>query len=390
VVQAASVTIPDGTGIVPDMNSAYLIHNVDELFTPGLVFYRDLIRSNIAEVVRLAGSPRRLCPHVKTHKCREIVRMQLDAGITTHKCATVAEAEMLAQCGTPDVLLAYPIIGPNVARVRALAAKYPTSRFSVLCDHPDGARMLSEGWAGMPSKLEVLMDVNVGQDRTGIKPGREAAELYERIAKSANLSVAGFHAYDGHNHQEGLTDREASVNALIGPVLELRKAVESKGLPVPRIICGGTPTFPVWAKMEFPGLQCSPGTFVLYDQGYGPKYAELSGFRPAALVISRVVSKPLPNRLTLDLGHKAIAADPPAGKRAVLLNLAEYTPVLQNEEHFAIDTPDAARWKIGDVVYAVPTHVCPTVALHRRAYVVEGNRVTGTWEIASRDRVLTV
>jgi D-serine deaminase-like pyridoxal phosphate-dependent protein len=161
-------------------------------------------------------------------------------------------------------------------------------------------------------------------------------------------------------------------------------------LPVPRIVCGGTPTFPVWAKLEFPGQQCSPGTFVLYDQGYGSKYAELSGFTPAALVVTRVVSKPLPNRLTTDLGHKAIAADPPAGKRAVLLNVGEYTPAIQNEEHFAIETPRAADWKIGDVIYAVPTHVCPTVALHRRACVVEGNRFIGTWEIASRDRKLTV
>src|SRR6476469_9595855 len=372
------------------MHAAYFIENVADVFTPALVFYKDLIRSNLAEVVRLAGSPKRLCPHVKTHKCREIVRLQLDAGITTHKCATVAEAEMLAQCGAPDILIAYPFIGPNSARVRALVSKYPTSKFSVLCDHPDGARMLSTGWAGMPDRLDVLMDVNVGQDRTGIKPGPAAAELYEQIAKLPGLRPAGFHVYDGHNHQESLAEREAAVKALIGPVLDLRKAVEAKSWPVPRLVCGGTPTFPIWAKMELPGQQCSPGTFVLYDQGYGAKYVELSGFTPAALVVSRVVSKPLPNRLTTDLGHKAIAADPPAGKRAVLLNLGEYTTILQNEEHFAIDTPDAAKWHIGDVVYAVPTHVCPTVALHRRACVVENNRFIGTWEIASRDRKLTV
>jgi D-serine deaminase-like pyridoxal phosphate-dependent protein len=372
------------------MNPAYPIENVNEVFTPALVFYKDLIRANIAEVVRLAGSPKRLCPHAKTHKCREIVRLQLDAGITAHKCATVAEAEMLAQCGAPDVLIAYPIVGPNVGRVRALVQKYPTTKFSVLCDHPDGLAGLAAGWAEMPTKLDVMLDVNVGHDRTGIKPGPAAIELYERIVKSPQLNATGFHVYDGHNHQESLAERESAVKTLIGPVIEMRKAIEAKGLPVPRLICGGTPTFPVWTKMEFSGLQCSPGTFVLYDQGYGSKYAELSGFTPAALVVSRVISKPLPNRLTLDLGHKAIAADPPAGKRAVLLNLADYTPVLQNEEHFAIDSPSASRWKIGDVVYAVPTHVCPTVALHRRACVVENNRFIGTWEIASRDRKLTV
>lgn len=372
------------------MNPAYRIDNVGDVFSPALVFYKALIAANVAEVVRLAGSPKRLCPHVKTHKCREIVRMQLDAGIATHKCATVAEAEMLAQCGVPDVLVAYPIIGPNVGRVRALALKYTQTHFTVLCDHPEGAKMLSDGWAGMAAKLAVMLDVNVGQDRTGIKPGPAAAELYDRIAKSPNLAVAGFHVYDGHNNQDSLAEREAAVKALLAPVLDLRKAVEAKGLPVPRLICGGTPSFPVWAKMEFPGLVCSPGTYVLYDQGYGAKYPELGGFTPAALVVTRVVSKPTPTRLTTDLGHKAIAADPPAGKRAVLLNLTDYTPVLQNEEHFTIETPHAADWHIGDVVYAVPTHVCPTVALHRRACVVENNRFIGTWEIASRDRKLTV
>jgi D-serine deaminase-like pyridoxal phosphate-dependent protein len=234
------------------------------------------------------------------------------------------------------------------------------------------------------------MDINVGHDRTGVKPGPAAEELYALIAKSPNLDVAGFHVYDGHNHQESLADREAAVKALLAPVLELRKTVEAKGLPVPRMVCGGTPTFPIWAKMELPGLQCSPGTYVLYDLGYGSKYPELAGFQPAALVVSRVISKPLPTRLTTDMGHKAIAADPPAGKRAVLLNLEDYTTALQNEEHFGIDTPKAGEWKIGDLVYAVPTHVCPTVALHKRAYVVENNRVTGTWEITSRDRVITI
>jgi D-serine deaminase-like pyridoxal phosphate-dependent protein len=302
----------------------------------------------------------------------------------------VAEAEMLAQCGVPDVLIAYPIVGPNVRRVRALVEKYPQTKFSVLCDHPDGLSGLVAGWADAPRPLDVMMDVNVGHDRTGIKPGPAAVELYERIAKSANLTATGFHVYDGHNHQESLADRDAAVKALVGPVLDMRKAIEAKGLPVPRLICGGTPTFPVWAKLEYPGMQCSPGTFVLHDQGYGAKYADLSGLTPAALVVSRVISKPLPTRLTTDLGHKAIAADPPAGKRAVLLNLPDATPAIQSEEHYAIDTPSAPKWKIGDVVYAVPTHVCPTVALHRRACVVEGNRFGGTWEIASRDRKLTV
>jgi D-serine deaminase-like pyridoxal phosphate-dependent protein len=159
---------------------------------------------------------------------------------------------------------------------------------------------------------------------------------------------------------------------------------------VPRLVVGGTPTFPVFARLDLPGLECSPGTCFLHDHGYGSRFADLAGFRPAALLLTRVISRPTPTRLTLDLGYKAVASDPPAGKRCVLLDVPDYVPLLQNEEHFVVETPAAGRFNPGDAVLAVPTHVCPTVALHRLAHVVEDGRVTGTWDVAARDRVLTV
>ena len=112
----------------------------------------------------------------------------------------------------------------------------------------------------------------------------------------------------------------------------------------------------------------------------------MSAFTPAALLLTRVISKPTPGRLTLDLGYKAVASDPPAGKRCVLLNVPDYEAVLQNEEHLVIDTPAAERFTPGDDVYAVPTHICPTCAMHDRAYVIEGGKVVDQWEIASRGR----
>src|SRR6266852_1008898 len=118
------------------MNPRYLLHDTSAVFSPGLLFYKDLIRENIALAVRMAGDPQRLRPHVKTHKTRELARMELDAGITKHKCATLAEAEMLAGCGAPDVLLAYHLVGPNCERMARLARTYPGCRFSVIADHP--------------------------------------------------------------------------------------------------------------------------------------------------------------------------------------------------------------------------------------------------------------
>ncbi|OAI45847.1 threonine aldolase [Planctomycetaceae bacterium SCGC AG-212-F19] len=371
------------------MNPHYAIHDTAAVFSPALIFYKDLIRRNIAAMLELAGSAARLRPHVKTHKTREIVRLQLEAGITKHKCATLAEAEMLAACRVPDVLLAYPLVGPNCGRMAKLVQVYPACRFSVVTDHPVAAKALSDAMATAGRPLDVLIDLDVGQHRTGIAPGAEAAKLYETIATLPGLRPGGLHVYDGHNHQESRCDREAAVTQLLEPVLELRDTLLKRGLPVERIVGGGTPTFPVWARLDLPGLECSPGTCVLHDHGYGSKFNEMK-FTPAALLLSRVISRPTPTRLTTDLGYKAIASDPPAGQRLTLLNVPDYKTVLQNEEHLVVESPAAESFAPGAEVYAMPTHICPTCALHRHAYVVENGKVTDRWEIVARDRMLSV
>jgi D-serine deaminase-like pyridoxal phosphate-dependent protein len=372
------------------MDPRYAVEDTVAVFSPGLLFYKDLIRRNIAQAVELAGSPARLRPHVKTHKTREIARLELEAGITRHKCATLAEAEMLAGCGAPDVLIAYNLVGPNCARLANLLRAYPDCRFSVLADHPAGVEALSHALAAEGQSVEVLLDVDVGQHRTGIAPGAEAVALYEQIACAPGLRAGGLHVYDGHNHQESFVERQSAALTQLEPVLKLREALERKGLPAPRLVAGGTPTFPVFAKLDLPGLECAPGTCFLHDHGYGSRFADMAGFTPAALLLTRVISRPTPTRLTLDLGYKAVASDPPAGKRCVLLDVPDYEPILQNEEHFVVETPAAGRFKPGDEVFAVPTHVCPTVALHKQAYVVEGGKVTERWDVVARDRVLTV
>lgn len=372
------------------MDPRYFIRDTSSIYSPALVFYKDLIRQNIRQAIQMVGDPRKLRPHVKTHKTREIIRLEMEAGITKHKCATPAEAEMVASCGAPDVFLAYNPVGPNCRRMAQLVQRYPACRFSVTADHPAAARALSEALTAAGVSLDVLLDLDVGMHRTGIAPGPEAANLYRQIANLPGLRVAGFHVYDGHNHQENPQEREDVVARLLEPVLVLRDALEKEGLPVPRMVLGGTPTYPVFCRMDLPGMECSPGTCILHDQGYGSRYADLAGFVPAALLLTRAISRPTPTRVTFDLGYKAVASDPPAGKRLTLLDVPEYQAVLQNEEHLVIETPHAGRFNPGDALLAMPTHICPTCAMHKQAYVVENGEVTGTWEIAGRDRILTV
>jgi D-serine deaminase-like pyridoxal phosphate-dependent protein len=371
------------------MDAVYALADPAAVFSPALLFYKDLIRRNIERAVAVVGGVDRLRPHVKTHKTREIVQMQREAGVRKFKCATIAEAEMLAGCGAPDVLLAYPLVGPNCRRFALLAAAFRDCRFSATVDDPEAATALAGELAAAGASADLLLDVEVGQRRTGVAPGDEAVALYEHLARLPAVRPGGLHVYDGHNHQADSTERVTAVERLLADVRRLRERLAAKGLPVSRLVFGGTPTFPFYARLDWPGAECSPGTFVLHDQGYGSRFPDVSGFTPAALLLTRVVSRPTANRVTFDLGTKAVASDPPAGQRCLLLDVPDYQAVLHNEEHLVIETPAASRYRPGDAVYAVPTHVCPTVALHRQAYVVEDGRVTGSWDIVARDRVLT-
>ncbi|VTU00508.1 D-threonine aldolase, metal-activated pyridoxal enzyme OS=Planctomyces maris DSM 8797 GN=PM8797T_04985 PE=4 SV=1: Ala_racemase_N: D-ser_dehydrat [Gemmataceae bacterium] len=373
------------------MHPAYDLADVSAVLSPSLVLFPELIRKNIARVVEMAGGPERLRPHVKTHKTREIVRLLLAAGVGKHKCATIAEAEMLASAGAPDVLIAYPLVGPNLARLVALIRAFPNTAFSTTIDDPDATRALSAALSAAGATAGVVLDLDVGQHRTGVPVGDAALALYKLAGSLPGFTLEGFQLYDGHNHQPDRGERERAVRAFLAPVLDLRAKCEAAGLPVPRLVCGGTPTFPVYAALtDVPGVECSPGTFVLHDAGYGPKYPDLTGITPAAVLVTRVVSRPTPDRVTLDLGNKAVAADPLLEKRVSLLDFPEYKTVGHNEEHLIVETAGAANYKPGDVVFALPGHICPTVALHKEVLVAEGGKVVGKWTVAARDRVLTV
>lgn len=370
------------------MNPTYLLSNPDRIVSPSLLFYKDVIRKNIERTVAIAGSPERLRPHVKTHKTREIARMWLAAGVTKHKCATIAEAEMLASCGAPDILIAYPMAGPNCGRLVALARKFRETRFGVTIDHPKSLAMLAAVTNDSPV-IDAYLDIDCGMHRTGIEPGSAAFELARHISNTPGLRFAGLHVYDGHNHQESSAERKDAVTAIFRQVSEFRAQLKASGIIVHRIVAGGTPTFAAHAQSDTAGLECSPGTLSLHDFNYGTRYPEL-GITPAALLLTRVISRPTADRITLDLGYKAVSPDQPAGKRCVLLNVPAYEAILQNEEHFVVRSSQAEQFQPGDIVYAMPAHVCPTVALHRHALVVENGAVVDRWEIIARDRELSV
>src|SRR5690606_37322617 len=160
---------------------------------------------------------------------------------------------------------------------------------------------LSHAVADAGAEIDVLLDVDSGMHRTGVEPGPAAEALYQQINELPGLRCGGLHAYDGHLTAVDLDDRKSKGDVAFARILELRDRLRAAGCDVPRIVVGGTPTFPVHARRE--GVECSPGTCVLWDQSYGSKYKELP-FQHAAILATRVVSKPTPERLCLDLGYK--------------------------------------------------------------------------------------
>ena len=334
----------------------------------------------------MTGGATRLRPHIKTHKLAEIVRMQLQEGVTKVKCATIAEAEMAAQAGAKDVLIAYPMVGPNAGRFLSLTKTYPATHFSCLADDLEAARALSQTFAGTGGTAEVLLDVDCGQHRTGIEPGAKAQELYRAIASLPGLAPGGLHAYDGHINDTELATRTRLCDSAFAAVNAMRNELLAEGLPVPRVVAGGTPTFPIHARRD--SVECSPGTTVLWDFTYSEKFADME-FLNAALVLTRVVSKPAGNRLCLDLGHKAIASENPF-PRVEFLNLANATQVSHSEEHLVVETARAGEFRVGDCLFGVPRHICPTVALYSEATVVRDGRAAEVWRITARERRLGV
>jgi D-serine deaminase-like pyridoxal phosphate-dependent protein len=380
----------------------YTIDNIDQLDSPALVIYPDRVKANIRLAVEMVGgNTAGLRPHIKTHKSPDATRLLQEAGIHKFKCATIAEAEMLALCKAEDVLLAYQPIGPKLNRFVSLIRQYPATRFSCLIDNEAAAREMDTVFSAAGLRVPVYIDLNVGMNRTGILPGAAALQLYKQASKARGIFPVGLHAYDGHIRDTGFEQRKQQCDAAFAKVAALREALIKEGFSTPAagstaqadtpagpiIIAGGSPSFSIHCKRK--GIECSPGTFIYWDKGYSDLCPE-QAFSPAALVITRVVSLPEPAKLCLDLGHKSIAAENELARRVFFLNAPELQFLGQSEEHLVVDAGPGHSYKVGDLFYGLPIHICPTVALHERGYTIENGRFSGEWKNTARDKKINI
>jgi D-threonine aldolase len=361
----------------------YKIENISKVDSPALVVYPERVKENIRQLKKMIDDPKRLRPHIKTNKSKDVAELMIKRGIVKFKCATIAEAEMLGMSGAADVLLAYQPSGPKLLRFIQVIQKYPATSYSAIVDNIQAANEISDAFSKARLKLNVYIDLNVGMNRTGIAPDEKALELYLHCSRLKRIRPVGLHAYDGHLRNPNINIRRADCDQAFALVESLKEKIIANGLNEPIIVAGGSPTFPIHAGR--PTVECSPGTFIYWDKGYTEVCPE-QPFLPAALVITRVISLPDATKLCLDLGHKSIAAENELARRVFFINAPQLKTVSQSEEHLVVEAGVGHQFKVGDVLYGMPIHICPTVALYERAYTVEKNKVRGEWKTIARDR----
>src|SRR5215831_1137016 len=365
----------------------YRVSDMDNVLTPALVVYPEIIASNIMRTLDLlGGNADRWRAHIKTAKLAYTLHMLVERGCRNLKCATTLELLVACRNGAADVLLAYPVVGANARRVREIADHFPNVRISVLAENEGQVRQ----WHG--SRIGVFLDINPGMDRTGVEQ-RHEDQIVKLVweVRDAGLEVRGLHYYDGQ--YGGLDDPERTTAAHAGYdcLLRLVNDVENSGVSVPEVITAGTPTFP--CSLTYKGFRdagfihrVSPGTIVYNDATSLAQLSSEYGYAPAALVLTRVVSRPHNDRVTCDAGHKSVSAD--AGvPTCVVVGHAELTPLPPSEEHLPLGSAeDMRRPQVGEVLYLLPRHVCPTVNNFDYALLVRDSQIMSVEKVSARGR----
>jgi D-serine deaminase-like pyridoxal phosphate-dependent protein len=365
----------------------YKVSGVEDVLTPALVIYPEIIAANLGRTVQLLGGDAdRWRVHIKTAKLGCTVRMLVERGIRHFKCATTLELLVACQCGVADVLLAYPSVGANARRVREIAEEFPEVRISVLAENQEQIRQ----WRG--SQLGIFLDINPGMDRTGIEQnhGGEILEMVRAIG-DAGLEFRGLHYYDGQYGGLDEPERTATAHDGYDRLLKIVGEVERSGKGVPEVITAGTPTFP--CSLSYEGFRkggfvhrISTGTVVYCDATSLAQLPESYGYRPAALAMTRVVSRPRAGMITCDAGHKAVSAD--AGvPTCVVVGHPELKPLSPSEEHLPMALKEgAATPHVGEALYLLPRHVCPTVNNFDCARLVRDGEIESVEKVSARGR----
>ncbi len=364
----------------------YRIADCEGLMTPALAIYADAVDHNISRMLTIVGDKNRWRPHVKTAKLAFTIRRLVEQGVKNMKCATTLELLTACEAGARDVTVAYPLVGSAAERVKAIAAEYPAIAVSTLVEN--AAQV--DRWRG--SRVGLFVDVNPGMNRTGIEARRvEEIVGIARKAVANGLRFRGVHFYDGHHTHAVLSDRNNAAQLGYDQLMQIVGALEGSSIFVEEVITSGTPSLP--CALAYAGFleqrfqhRVSPGTVIYNDLTSLAQLPPEYDLRPAALVLSTVVSRPAGDLITCDAGHKTLSLDSGIPNCRVLGHDG-LQPLIPSEEHLPLRVqPGTAVPEIGTRLHLLPKHICPTVNNFDHALIVRGGRVVAIERVTARGR----
>ncbi|MCJ7502332.1 MAG: DSD1 family PLP-dependent enzyme [Acidobacteriia bacterium] len=348
----------------------------NELVTPALILDLDVARRNIQFMTeRLRSLKARLRPHIKVQKSPELARLQVEAGAIGVCTATVWEAMVMSRSGIEDVLIANQVGGREKINALAEAAKH--GHLSVAVDDVRNAGELSDAVQAAGSQLDVLIEVDVGMGRGGVRSPDEAVTLAQRLSQFSGLRFRGVQGYEGHCMLEpDRTVRIAKAHAAMDYLGVVIDRLAEAGFACEVVSAGGTGTYDITGNNPRV-TEIQAGSYVFMDNFHGNL---VPGFSRALTVLGTVVIQH-GNTIVLDSGRKSVGID------FVLPTIVDY-PFYQAryfaEEHALFDVDERCQLKLGDTVELIPGYAPTTVNLYDAYHVVENGVVVDIWPIIPR------
>ena len=353
---------------------------ITDIETPALIVDLEIMDRNLTVMKEwLSGKKTYLRAHFKTPKSTAIARREIEYGASGVCCQTLSEAEVLANSGIREVLITNQIV--QESKILKMINLLNFSDVKCLIDNLENAKLISSLAERKQKQMGVLIEVNVGMNRCGIEP-REALNLARAISSLRGLKFKGVQAYDGHlqmaEHTIGKEKKMEQVQKVVEVIRTVREDFEKAGLSLEIVSGAGTGTY----KYEYPVLdEIQAGSYALMDWKYKVSAPE---FDMAATVLSRVISTPTENRVVVDCGTKACSTD---SGMPLVKGMEDVRCDIRSDEHGVLNLgPNANKVKVGDIVELYPSHICTTVNLHDKFYVIRKGEVEAIWPINARSR----
>ncbi|HJV45340.1 MAG TPA: alanine racemase [Bacillota bacterium] len=365
----------------------WLLEDID---TPAVLIDYDLLQNNIQKMASFAKKYNlRLRPHIKTHKIKEIAELQMNAGAVGITTAKLGEAEVMAELGFRDILIAYPIVGTT--KLKRLHRLMKMANITTVIDGIEQAEGLNEYAKENHIEFPVLIEVDTGLRRCGVKPGTEVVELYRKTLSMPYIRVIGIMTHAGHAYGASTHEQVIEIAKQEGmEMVSTANLLQQSGYSVEEISVGSTPTVEISGTIH--GVtEIRPGNYVFNDMTQvrlGVAASEDCSLR----VVARIVGHPAPERFIIDAGAKTLALDQGAhGTQGVkgygtVVGHPELTISRLSEEHGIVDISGISSLRVGDKIEIIPNHSCPVVNLTDEVVVIQKGKIRERWRVAARGR----